>query len=108
MFTYESGKRDTSADDRAHDHLAAAASEACTTEDVEAALRVLDAMTDRAVLQPLSARATWDYLGNAIVDTPEQELHRNTWAAASDLIDRLDHVRAALAHVEGRSPRRTG
>lgn len=93
MFPYES------AHDRAHDHLASVAREACTTEDVEAALRVLDAMTDRAALQPLYARATWDYLGNAVVDTPEQELHHNTWAAASDLIDRLEHLRDALAQA---------
>lgn len=99
MYTYESGKRDTSPDDRAHDHVAAVASRDSSTEDLTAALRVLDAMSDRAVLQPLYEKGTWDDLGNPIIDTPEQQLHWRTWSAASDLVDRVEHLRDALAHA---------
>lgn len=100
MYTYESGKRPAHPADRAHDYLAEVAREACSDEDLAAAVRVLTAMTDREpVLRPLRALATWDRQGNAILDTPRQELHWATYCEAAEWIDRLEHVRDALAQA---------
>lgn len=99
MYTHESGKRPTDSDDRAHDHLAAAAVAACAPEDIAATLRVLETITDEELLRPLYDAKTRDSSGNPITRTPEQQLAQATWADADDLSDRLRSVSYALAHA---------
>lgn len=99
MFTFESGKRGTCADDRAHDTLAASAAARCTPEDVAAALRVLDAMGDRGAVEKLARHIATDSCGNPLIDTPERHLAQATWSEANELGYRLESIRAALAHA---------
>lgn len=104
MYTYESGKRSTDSTDRAHDHLAAMAASTCSPEDIAAALRVLEAMTDEDHLRPLAAQMTRDPYGNPIMDTPEQKLTQGTWSDAHNLSMRLGDVTNALRHAADTAP----
>jgi len=99
MYSHESGKRAHDREDRAHDHLAAAAVRTCPPEDIAATLRVLEAMGDEEHLRPLRAQMTRDTSGNPIMDTPEQRLAQGTWSDAYDLGLRLRHVIYALRHA---------
>lgn len=104
MYTHESGKRATDSTDRAHDHLAAAAVRNCSPEDIAAAVRVLEAMTDEDHLEPLRAQMTRDPYGNPIMDTPEQQLAQGTWSDAYDLSMRLGNLISALRHAADTAP----
>lgn len=99
MFTHESGKRSTSAADRAEDHLCAAAVSTCSPEDIAAAIRVLDAMADQAHLEPLIAQMTRDPAGNPIMDTPERRLAQATFSYAHDLADRAWSLAGSLRNA---------
>lgn len=99
MYTHESGKRATDPNGRAHDHLAAGAVQASSPEEVAAAVRVLNAMADQALLKPLLAEMTTDISGNPIMDTPDQRLAQCTWSDAQQLTDRLQHITSALSHA---------
>lgn len=105
MFTYESGRRATDPDDRAQDYLVSKALEQCSVDDVDAAVRVLHAMSRRDLLAPLAARMAYDGAGNPIMGTAEQRLAQQTWAAASEQMDRLDGWVYALRSLANGSDR---
>lgn len=99
MYSHESGKRAHDPDDRAHDHLAAAAVRTCPPDDIAATLRVLEAMRDEEHLRPLLAQMTRDLSGNPITDTPKQQLAQSTWSIAYELGERLRSIIYALRHA---------
>ncbi|MGP5099035.1 hypothetical protein ACTXPC_15625 [Brachybacterium alimentarium] len=104
MYTHESGKRAADPNDRAHDHLAAAAVRACSPDDVAGTVRVLASMADEAYLLPLAAQISRDSYGNPLTDTPDHQLAWATWRDAHNLGARLGDVIDALRHAADAAP----
>ena len=99
MYTPGHPQRLIDPDDRAHDHLAAAALRLCAPEDIDATMRVLTALQSDSLLQSLAEKITHDPHGNPVTDTPDQKLTQATWSAAHALQGRLRDLTTALGSL---------
>lgn len=95
----ESDPQQIHPDTRAHHHMAARAVEGCSSEEVAAALKVLDVMMHPDTIEELAQDMTCDEAGRPLTDTPQRRLMHKTWLRADGIALGLHDVREALGQA---------
>lgn len=95
----DSGPQQIHPDTRAHQHLAARAVAGCSSEEVAAALKVMDVMMHPDTIEELAQDMTCDDAGRPLTDTPQRRLMQQTWIRADAIALGLHDVREALGQA---------